>query len=46
MSRKDSKKNYFPYESVQNEIGYIHLKALANKQERTFTKKQVMSDLK
>ena len=38
--------DYFPYESVQNEKGDIHFKALSNKQERTFTKKQVMSNLK
>ena len=46
MSRRDCKNGDFAYESVQNEKGDIHFKALANKQERTFTKKQVMSDLK
>ncbi|WP_313965737.1 hypothetical protein [uncultured Streptococcus sp.] len=46
VSRRDSKFGDFVYTPLQAKQGNLHFKALANKQERTFTKKQVMSDLK
>ncbi|WP_293874934.1 hypothetical protein [Streptococcus sp. A12] len=43
MSRRE---DYFAHSTVPNEKDEERIKALANKQERTFTKKQVMSNLK